>query len=777
MDSMTTHVVLADTTTAVERKLIEQWLAHGGVEGATRKPTLVSLDINDIESKLLFRTDDPLVLPVQVLWLPPERDGVRRSQLRDLVTFTNPRNPNRLAQRWIVKNAPDRHRILTGEPARLSELKARNAKAGGAMDSDSQARFIKRSAVRALLRAERSVIGDRYKVPRLVAEEILDSPTFQKELKRLAVELGMSPAEVNQRAEENLRELVAVQSRLLTDLFTQAMGQIHKRAYHPDVDEAGLRKLQELNRRYPLVFLPSHRSYVDPFVLGEALATHEFPPNHVMGGANLNFWPMGPIARRTGTVFIRRSFGNDMIYRTVMEEYFAYLLSKRFNLEWYMEGGRTRTGKLRPPKYGLLNYVADAVREGRAEDAMIVPVSITYERLNELGAIADEQTGGQKQSEGLAWMARYIRSQQQSTGHVYIRFGAPMSALDRLAAHGDLKARARKGEDVGEITDEADSAAFRMAVQKLAFETAVGINAVTPISANALVTLALLGVNRALTISEVENVIAPVRAYIKQRNIPGGGLEALATRSGLIGVLTRLELAKVVTGYTGGVEAVYTIEPGQHLVAAFYRNNAIHWFVIRAILELAIMRVFEDNTEDAYMGTWEEALRLRDLLKFEFFFADRKTFRAELEAELNLVDPGWTPESLSGPDLRKKLRDTGFMTAHRTLRSFFDAQLVVAERLVATPVDQTIDKPEFMDECVNVGRQMLLQNRIHSTESVSSELFTTALKLADNRGLVAPGANDLHSRRRAFASELREITARLNRVQALDASNLKPLDD
>lgn len=774
---MTSHVVLADTATPVENRLIEAWLAHGGVEGATRKPTLVSLNVADIESRLVGRTDDPIVVPVQVLWLPPERDGVRRSRLSDLATFTNPRNPNRIAQRWIVKNAPDRHRILTGEPAKLSELRSRNTAAGGSTDPNTLARFIKRTAVRALLRAERSVIGDRYKVPRLVAEEILDSPGFQAELKRLATELGMTPAEVNTRAEANLRELVAVQSRLLTDLFTQAMGQIHKRAYHPDVDEAGLKRLSTLNRRYPLVFLPSHRSYVDPFVLGEVLAQHEFPPNHIMGGANLNFWPMGPIARRTGTVFIRRSFGDDLIYKTVMEEYFAYLLSKRFNLEWYFEGGRTRTGKLRPPKYGLLNYVADAVREGRAEDALIVPVSITYERLNELGAIAHEQTGGAKQAEGLAWMARYIRSQQQSTGHVYVRFGEPKSVLGRLAAHGDYKAKQRKGEAVGEISEKEDTNAFRLAVQKLAFETAVGINDVTPISANALVTLALLGVNRALTISEVENVIAPVMTYIAKRNIPQGGLDTLTTRAGVIGVLTRLELAKVVTGYTGGIEAVYTIEPGQHLIAAFYRNNAVHWFVNRAILELAILRTHEDKAEDPRAAAWQEALRMRDLLKFEFFFADRKTFSAELESELSLIDPEWTPESLEADDIKRKLAATGFVSAHRVLRSFFDAQLVVAERLVGTPVDQTIDKTEFLDECVNVGRQMLLQSRIHSTESVSSELFTSALRLADNKGLVRPGTENLHSRRRAFAAELRDINARLERAQALDASNLKLADD
>ena len=122
----------------------------------------------------------------------------------------------------------------------------------------------------------------------------------------------------------------------------------------------------------------------------------------MLGGDNLRFWPIGPLARRAGVVFIRRSFGDDEIYKLALREYLGYLLAKRFNLEWYMEGGRSRTGKLRPPRYGLLAYVAEAVARGRAEDAYLVPVAITYDQLREVSAMAAEQGGAAKKSEGLA---------------------------------------------------------------------------------------------------------------------------------------------------------------------------------------------------------------------------------------------------------------------------------------------------------------------------------------------------------------------------------------
>ncbi|WP_083864522.1 glycerol-3-phosphate 1-O-acyltransferase [Nocardia brevicatena] len=809
-------VALVDAASSVERELIGRWLTNGGLAadlGVTVPVTQLDLDADAIGTRLTGRTDDPLVIPVRVLWLPPERDGVRRVTFTDLALLTNPRKPNRLAQRKLIGRAPDRHLVLTGSPARLSELRANNPEAAAlhtAGTTEPFARAIVRAAVVALERAERTVIGDRYKVPRLVAEEILDSPEFLRRLDLIADETGMEPQEVYRRTERALRELVAAQSRLVSDLFTQAMRPIHASTWKVDSDDSGLAALRELNRRHSLVFLPSHRSYVDPFVLGDVLARNDFPPNHVVGGANLRFWPIGQIARRTGTIFIRRSFGDDEVYKAVVEEYFCYLLAKRFNLEWYFEGGRTRTGKLRPPRYGLLNYLAAAVRRNRIDDVLLVPVSITYERLNELGAIATEQVGGRKKPEGLAWLARYIRSQQHSAGNVYVRFGTPLSARERLAAYGDPLTpppiaiplhRTDSPERRDTVSREPDTSGEeleRRAVQRLAFKIAVGINAVTPITVNALVTLALLGVNdRALTLHEVRGLLGPVLSYIERRDLPRGAVEALRDEQSLAVVLEQLALARVVTVYRGGLEPVYSIEPGAHLEAAFYRNSAVHWFIDRAILELSILAVVEATEgtpidpaasgpdTDALNRGWEEAFRLRDLLKFEFFFPDRKEFARQLTAEMLLVDPTWHTRSRDtlSTEILDALTGSGFLMAHRVLRSFFDAQLVVAERLAARDPSEEIDRKELVDECVSVGKQMLLQQRLHSPESVSTELFTSALKLADNYDLLEPADPEsaaaraaLAARRIEFAERLRVIGKRISRVATLDPSNRTPTE-
>jgi glycerol-3-phosphate O-acyltransferase len=163
---------------------------------------------------------------------------------------------------------------------------------------------------------------------------------------------------------------------------------------------------------------------------------------------------------------------------------------------------------------------------------------------------------------------------------------------------------------------------------------------------------------------------------------------------------------------------------------------------------------------------WEEALRLRDQLKFEFFFPDKTAYRAVLQAELDRIDPGW--ETVA--DGRAVLERCDLLVANRVLRSFLDAQLVVAERLAARPPDHPVAQKEFLDECSGVGQQMLLQGRLHGPESLSRELFASALKLAANLDLLGPAGGGLAERRRAFEGRLHDEVARLIVIDEIDAA-------
>jgi len=740
-------VVLARAQTPTERELVERW------SGETHPGAELIVGADGALSERLARGDDPLVVPVRVAWLPRERHGERRARPTDVLLLANPRRPHARAQARILRREPDRSRVVVGDPAPLSDLRRRwQADSGGTGGATGLAMFVGRQATLALERAERRVIGDRYKVPRLVAEQITDSQSFRAEVARLAEELGRPQAEVQAEATDCVEEVAAVQSRLAIDLFRTVMGPLHERAWTVEVDSDSLERLREHNKRHALVFLPSHRSYSDPLVLGRVLHDHDFPPNHVLAGGNMSFWPIGPLAKRAGLVFIRRTFGNDAVYKLAVREYFGYLVAKRFNIEWYMEGGRTRTGKLRPPRFGLLHYLVRAISDGRADDVILVPTSIVYDQLQEVGAIAAETTGAAKKAEGLRWLADYVRAQRRNVGSVRVRFGEPLSLREALREAGEGGAQ----------------------LEKVAFAVCDGINRATPVTATSLVTLALLGVrDRALTLDQVRAVLLPLLDYVARREIPATGIERLHTDGGVRRVLERLAGEHVVTTYSGGTEPVYSIEPGRHHVAAFYRNGAIHWFVDRAIIELALLHVARELPQDPQEAAWEEALRLRDQLKFEFFFAEKRDFREALGRELDLIDPDWRERVGSREAAREMLGASGVLFAHRVLRSFTDAQQVIAERLAARDPREPVETDPFLDECSGVGRQMLLQGRLHGPESVSRELFATALKLAANRDLLDPGREDLGEARAAFAREIADVGDRVGEIARIDGRLLR----
>jgi len=733
-------LVLAFASAPAERAVLDDWLRRAP-PGESQIEMLETSDAR-LEQALADSRDDPWLVPVRVAWLPRERDGVRAVRPSDLLAMTNPRRPGPRLQARILRQEPDRCRVVAAEPARLSDLRARFDRA---RTEEGFPIFVARQARLALERAERSLLGMQYKVPRLVAEEIEASARFNELVAVLATELGRPQAAVSAEAAAHLKEMVASHSQLAIDAWEQ-FGRWLSRAYTVEVDSVAVERLRRLSTRMPLVFLPSHRSYLDPLVLRSALHRHGFAPNHVLGGLNVGFWPIGPVARRSGVVFIRRSVREDPVYKLVLREYIGYLVRKRFNLEWYIEGGRTRTGKLRPPRYGLLNYLVQAFRDGGIEDVLLIPTSIVYDQLYEVGAMAAEEHGAQKTPESLSWLVGYARAQGRGFGKVRVGFGESLSLREALGEQ-------ERGH----------------AVERVGIELCHRINRATPITETALVALALLGADdRALTLEEVRATLDPLLAHVRIRSLPMLGDLDLGQAEGVRQALDSLCGHGVARCYTGGTEPVWSIAPERHLEAAFYRNSILHFFLGRAIAELVLVHVDEAPTADPVGEGWRLALRIRDLLKFEFFFAGTREFERELRAELAILDPDWERRVAEPGAAWTALTEARLRLAPHLLSSFLEAYLIVAERMAEGDPGVAIVEQEFVAECLGVGHQYRLQGRIRSTESISRELFATALRLAANRGLVAPGGEELAVRRTAFADEVRTLVARLRRIRSVE---------
>jgi glycerol-3-phosphate O-acyltransferase len=617
--------------------------------------------------------------------------------------------------------------------------------------------FVVRQADLVLDIAERKLRGARYKVPRFVHEDVLWRPAFRGELAMLARTLGRDYASVAREAGADLHEIAASHSPFVIDLVVQLWQRLYKRGYGEVLhyEAAQVAELRALSQQHPVVFLPTHKSNLDHGVLQALLHENGLPPNHTAGGINMNFFPLGPLVRRAGVFFIRRSFKDDEVYKLVLRHYIDTLIRKRFSLEWYIEGGRSRSGKLLPPRFGMLAYVVDAFRRGRSEDVVLVPTAICYDQISDVSDYAAEQQGAAKERESFFWFLRLVRRLGRRYGRIVVRFGEPLSLRAALGA---------PDPEAAPNPDERN-----LSLQKLGFEVCVRINRATPITPISLVCLALLGRgDRALSVDEMLNALHNLVVYVKRRGLPTSEPITLDTPEGVRRTLDLLVESHLLEHFDEGPDKVWAIAAGQHLAAAYYRNTVIHYFVNGAIAELALLRAGEDGVRERRREFWEEALRLRDLLKFEFFFTDKDVFGAELVAEVAFHDEHWEKAFEQGPEaLAELVARVKPLSAHRILRPFLEAYRVVADALLRRDPEAKVEEEPFLRECLALGRQYALQRRIEKQESVSKVIFASALKLARNRGLCDPATPDLAARRRAFAHELREVIRRVEGVQAL----------
>ena len=753
-------VLLVQASTPAEARLIRERVAAAH-PGADQPTASLGPAAAEVPGEVLDRGEDTVLVPVRVAWLPEERAGRRAARLADMMPGRDPYRPSERQQQRILARQPSRARVLVGEPATIGALRRRWAEATGGEDPDDFGAYVARRATLALDRAEYQLRGPRYKTPSLVKEEILASRRFREGLGRVrrgADEADGTPASLEE-AGEILDELAAGWSRRLIDVLPTVGRLIFQRGFDPqiDYDETQVERLRAALARHPGIMLWSHRSNLDNLVLTAAMQEQGLPPAHVFAGINMAFGPMGALLRRAGVIFIRRSTGDDPLYKYVLREYVGYVLEKRFNLSWSIEGTRSRTGKMLPPRLGLLSYAADAYLQGRVDDILLLPVSITFDQLHEIAEYADYARGGTKKPEGFGWLYGFVKAQgARHYGKVYVRFGEPVPLSSFLGPPGGPVA--------------LDPAARRLALQKTAFEVAWRINQGMPVTATAMITTILLAMHgTGLTFDEIRLALADGLSYLSSRSVPRtASARALAAAGPVRATLDALVAGGLVTFVGDGREPVWLIGPEHQLAATFYRNSAVHFLLDTALCELAVLRARDDST-DPVGAFWAEIAWLRDLLKFEFYFREREEHRREISAEMSRHDPSWESRLRSGA-ADALLAEMRPLVSQVIVRPFVEAYRLVADVLatedVSPGVDTLADDAEVTRRALGLGHQYVAQRRLRSSESVSVLLFGTALQLARNRGLFDPGP-ELAKKRAAFLTELRDLLRRIDRIEDL----------
>jgi glycerol-3-phosphate O-acyltransferase len=711
---------LLDARDDFEAGLLRDWVESSSAgDDSSRRHSFIRLpkhNAGNLLAGLGGQEDLVWLQPLRIAWLPGSSTGGSRS-LQDFF-YGRITEPGSLRRRFLAKYRPDRLAYVVGNGAYLHELRRRQAEI--AVDEDSLSEYAASQALIALERSERLLRGARYKVPRILQSDVFSNAAFRNLIENAAQESDRSVQDVTGQAARYLREMAATQTPFTLDMMN-ALYRAACRSHHDaeiNVDESQLEQVADTMGKHPVVFLISHKSMLDTAALSLVLFDADLPSPLTFGGINLNKPGLGSLARRSGIIFLRRSFQDNEIYKATFRRYIDYLIEKRFSVLWALEGTRSRTGKLLPPRFGLFSYVVESILRTGLHDVTFIPVSVAYDQITEVEDYSIEQRGHKKKPEAITWPLRFLRG-GRSRGQIHLRFGAGLT-IKELVEPGELEAG---------IDDERK----RTLVPTLAFEVAVRMNAATPITATAIVTLILLASgNRAQSLVRV--------------------------------TLGALHETGIVSYLDEGTERLYTISADQHLNAAYYRNTAIHYFILDAFVEIALLDA-PSASGDRTEAFFERAGELRELFKFEFYFPRRGNYRSEIEHRVGDRFSDWKDTiQRDESDIRAALSDVQLLVAHGVLRSFVDAYRIVANVLAAAGTDSIDDQGSFLSQCLKTGKQQLLQERVFSAESISRSLYETGLKLADSRGLLAANQEEA---RHDFHQEFCRISSRLDEVLSI----------
>jgi glycerol-3-phosphate O-acyltransferase len=740
-------IFLLDATSSIERQLLTDWISAHRPEGV--EAIIVQLSLGDDRKPLevtpllnaLSTETDILVAPLRVAWTPSAGAVAAGPRLRDLIQGPE-RRPGPLRSWYTLSRYPERVHLIKGSPDGTTTMSKRFA-GKYALDATSNrqafAVFIARQAAIVLDATERKLQGGRYKVPRYIAQSLRSNQVLKDQLSSIAADRSEPVAEVTEELNEYFKEMISIPTSFWLDVWIKFCNFCLGLGYERELNynAADLERVRTIVREHPAALLWTHKTYIDGFVIPKLLFDNNFPIPHFFAGANLNIPLLGFLGRRAGGIFIKRSFADNPVYKAALRQYIGYLMEKRFPLTWSFEGTRSRLGKLMPPKYGVLKYVIEGCQSAGSKDVHIIPVTVSYDLIRDAEEYAREQAGVPKAPESLGWLVGYIRSLARPMGKIYVDFGEPV------------------------VLPEPPSPDDRLALSKIAFQVAVEANRVTPITYPAVISMALLGVYpRAQTETEVAETVADIVTWARSSALRMSPDFDRQQQEGMGKLLDLMIGEGIITRFTGGPTTVYGIEPANVGVASYYRNTIVHFFVNKAIIELALIAIAEYGDNDLNQPVealfWSEVLELRDLFKFEFFYPPTETFQAEIASELDRIDTNWRSELTTGVKGARRL--LGMMAphvAHMTLQMYVESYSIASDLLAKLEPTETLEEAEFIDRCMNYGKQALLQRRVSSEASNLKLLFKNAW-------------DTLASRKLTDHSHPNCMEARLQQAEALD---------
>lgn len=505
---------------------------------------------------------------------------------------------------------------------------------------------------------------------------------------------------------------------------------------------------------HEIVYVPCHRSHMDYLLLSYVIYQQGLVPPHIAAGINLNFWPAGPIFRRGGAFFIRRSFSGNKLYSAVFREYLGQLFSKGYSVKYYSEGGRSRTGRLLQPKTGMLAMTLQSMLRGIDRPVTLVPVYLGYEHVMEVNTYLSELRGSSKKKESVFGVIKALRN-LRDYGYGYVNFGEPLTLNSYLSQH----------------VPDWKQAIHPMEVQKpqwlnplvaqLADTVMQRINQAAALNSVNLIALCLLATEKhVLTRGELENQIA---FYLNMQGaVPYHAQVTMPQESAAQLIDHAIGLQKVQQQKDSFGELI-SLSDDNAILMSYYRNNILHLFILPAVLASAVLHQRNISLQQLL----HIARQLYPLLKQEMFvqLSDVDTYSQALLQ--HLVDNGLVdkqqelycapPQHSNGYFMLSLLAHN----AEHTLQRY----AMVLQLVVSQGAQSRADLEKHSHQ---LAQRLLSLHGITAPEYYDKQLFATLLNALKDHGFTS---NDEQNRviANSSLSELNDTIGKLLRNDVLQS--------
>jgi glycerol-3-phosphate O-acyltransferase len=498
-----------------------------------------------------------------------------------------------LSENWLIASRV--RRVITvifngrNTTVQLGDAISLRSLLGTEADTRVSARRVSRLLRAQLSRLRTALIGPDLSHRRTIVAEVLRTRAVRAAVAQEVREKDKSTRRsVLLEARRYANEIAANYSHAFVSLMAMGLSKLWNRLYD-GVEFEHLDILQQVAQGNEIVYVPCHRSHMDYLLLSYAIYQHGYAVPHIAAGLNLNLPIIGRFLRKGGAFFLRRSLRGSTLYTVVFMKYLATMMARGHSIEYFIEGGRSRTGRLRPPMGGMLSMtVRSYLREPR-RPVVFIPVYFGYERIIEGSTYIGELSGRPKEKESVLGLLRVLGKLRQRFGRVHVNLGEPIH-LDRLID------RFRPGWRQEEFDDQNRSPWVRALVDDLELQIMRRINGAATVTPINLLAMALLATQRQAMLetdltSRIEVMVKLLRA------VPYSDLVSVTAQSATEVIEYGITLG-VITRETQRAGNIIRMSPEHAALATYYRNNVLHLFALPSLVACCFLSNAMMRTED-----------------------------------------------------------------------------------------------------------------------------------------------------------------------------------